>query len=91
MSRECSPRSAVHTFLKFVSLQHAHLHRGFASFNVRKALVCKWFRSLLVEGRYFTRAPFSSSCPGLPVLNGTGCYVVGPVASDIFDPSDGGG
>ena len=24
------------------------------------------------------------------MLNGTGCYVVGPVASDIFDPSDGG-
>jgi hypothetical protein len=43
-----------------------------------------------VEGRYFTRALFSSSCPVLLLLNGTGCYVVGPVASDIFDPSDGG-
>ena len=41
-------------------------------------------------GALFTRAPLSSSCPGLPVLNGTGCYVVGTVASDIFDPSDGG-
>ena len=44
-----------------------------------------WWRGVI-----FARALFSSSCPGLPLLIGSGCYVVGPVASDVFDPSDGG-
>ncbi len=55
-------RSAVHGSPETSLTEQAHLHRGFASFNVRKALARRWFRT---GGEVSFRSctfPFSGPC-----------------------------